>query len=433
MTVLMALTSRRVLLVLFLVLIAHTAIPAFLQSSCPPAKYFGNQWPKNSKVYYDTANLDPATKSAVDQAASDWNTANQTNGSGVVFAPATAQNPANLVFSNTPTTIPGTSSTCTPNQNQGALTCTFTQTGTQNTSSAAIVFNKSATIPGNPPQNVYDPAASNYETFLQKVARHELGHTMGLGEQTACGTPNTVMNGGCGTNDVGNSDPTGITNCDQGMIMNNSAYGSGGGGGSPCLNGATASPSGNFTVPVCSPIIVDTEGEGFHLTSAAGGVMFDIAGNGHPVQIAWAATGFHNAFLALPGVDGFVHNGEELFGNFTPQPISSNPNGFLALAEFDKPENGGNGDGIIDEHDAIYSRLRLWIDENHDGISQPEELHTLAELGVYTLSLGYQQSQRTDQFGNQFRFKAQVNAGIRRDRRDEASEVGRWMYDVFLQ
>jgi hypothetical protein len=108
MKVLTSLAFRRALLVVLLVLMANTIIPAFMQSSCPPAKYFGNQWPKNSKVYYDTSNLDPATKSAVDQAASDWNTANKTNGSGVIFTPATAQNPANLVFSNTPTTIPGT-------------------------------------------------------------------------------------------------------------------------------------------------------------------------------------------------------------------------------------------------------------------------------------------------------------------------------------
>ncbi|HEV3040636.1 MAG TPA: hypothetical protein VHA33_22925 [Candidatus Angelobacter sp.] len=188
------------------------------------------------------------------------------------------------------------------------------------------------------------------------------------------------------------------------------------------------------TNPDCSPILIDTEGEGFHLTSAAKGVMFDIRGDGHPIRIAWTASESHNAFLALPGPDGLIHNGKELFGNFTPQPASAHPNGFLALAEFDKPEHGGNGDGVIDERDMIYSRLRLWIDANHDGISQPGELHSLRDLGIYSLALNYSESRKTDQFGNQFRYKARVNPGERRDRRDEteSGEPGRWTYDVFF-
>lgn len=184
----------------------------------------------------------------------------------------------------------------------------------------------------------------------------------------------------------------------------------------------------------CSPIIIDTKGEGFHLTSADGGATFDIAGDGHPVQIAWTDSHFHNAFLVLPGSDGLVHNGKELFGNFTPQPQTPDPNGFLALAQFDKPENGGNGDGIIDDKDTAFPQLRLWIDENHDGVCQPNELHRLPELGVYSLSLSYGESRRTDQFGNVFRYRGRVNPGVRRDPRDETptGEPGRWEYDVFL-
>jgi len=179
-----------------------------------------------------------------------------------------------------------------------------------------------------------------------------------------------------------------------------------------------------------TPIIIDTTGTGFHLTSADKGVFFDIAGDGHPIKVAWTRPGSGNAFLALDrDGDGRIDSGKELFGNFTEQPPSPNPNGFLALAEFDKPENGGNGDGIIDSRDAVFSKLRLWIDDNHDGISQANELHTLPELGVFSLSLKYKVSWYTDQYGNHFRYKGVVNP----DPRDGTSKDGRFDYDVFLE
>jgi hypothetical protein len=177
----------------------------------------------------------------------------------------------------------------------------------------------------------------------------------------------------------------------------------------------------------CSPIIIDLSGQGFNLTSAANGVMFDIANTGVPIRLAWTADST-NAFLALDrNNSGTITNGAELFGNFTPQPQSATPNGFNALAVYDQPANGGNGDGVIDAHDAIFAQLRLWVDANHDGICQSGELHTLPELGVYSISLDYQLSGRTDQYGNVFRYKASVNRGMH-----DASGVGPSAYDVFL-
>ena len=35
-----------------------------------------------------------------------------------------------------------------------------------------------------------------------------------------------------------------------------------------------------------TPILVDTTGRGFHLTSADDGVVFDIFGDGHPVKLS---------------------------------------------------------------------------------------------------------------------------------------------------
>lgn len=120
------------------------------------------------------------------------------------------------------------------------------------------------------------------------------------------------------------------------------------------------------------------DGSGFSLTDLAHGVLFNIGGHGRQ-HVSWIAASSTNAWLALDrNNNGTIDDGSELFGNITPQPFPSageSKNGFLALAMFDDPKNGGNGNGVIDPGDAVFSRLLLWQDLNHDGISQPEELN----------------------------------------------------------
>jgi hypothetical protein len=135
-----------------------------------------------------------------------------------------------------------------------------------------------------------------------------------------------------------------------------------------------------------SPLVLDLGGDGVAPSPPERGVRFDLMGHGE-VRTAWV-TG-DDALLALDrNGDGVIDRGAELFGEAAPNADGlPAADGFQALAALDRPSGGGNGNGLLEVGDLMFAELRLWTDRNRDGVSQPDELQTLPDAGISSISV----------------------------------------------
>ena len=183
----------------------------------------------------------------------------------------------------------------------------------------------------------------------------------------------------------------------------------------------------------CSPVIVDTAGDGFRLTSAAEGVWFDLDGDGVRENSAWTLPDSDDGWLAMDrNGNGRIDDGTELFGDHTPayqdQRRPTTANGFVALSFLENPVYGRSfADGILNARDTPYGRLVVWIDSNHDGESHPSELRPLSEIGLLEIETEYKESGKRDGHGNEYRQRA-----IGWWQHANAQRTPRYLYDVWL-
>ena len=146
------------------------------------------------------------------------------------------------------------------------------------------------------------------------------------------------------------------------------------------------------TIVYVDPLVLDLDGDGLEITPLSQGLLFDA--NGDTVKTGTAWVGGDDGLLVWDrDGNGTIDTGAELFGDET---LLSNgekaAHGFAALSELDiggvvDGITVGAGDGVFDAQDAQYSSLRIWRDLNQDGISQANELQTLAQTGVRSINL----------------------------------------------
>lgn len=154
---------------------------------------------------------------------------------------------------------------------------------------------------------------------------------------------------------------------------------------------------------MCSPIVIDLNGNGIKLGEAGVGVYFDVDADGIREHVQWVRPGGDEAFLALDRTgNGLVDDGSELFGIGTPLVLEGGTarNGFIGLAQYDQRQLGGNDDGLITVADAVWPQLRLWLDLNADGVANREEMRTLRSVGITSLDTIPRVRRYMDEAGN---------------------------------
>lgn len=129
--------------------------------------------------------------------------------------------------------------------------------------------------------------------------------------------------------------------------------------------------------PPRDPLAIDLGALGIDFTTLENGVNFDLDKNGFAEKTAWI--GIEDGFPCLDrNGNSKIDDGGELFGDQVELSNGTiSVSGFEAHADLDE-----NGDGVINHNDTIWNDLRVWVDANHNGISDSGELKTLNELGV---------------------------------------------------
>ena len=118
----------------------------------------------------------------------------------------------------------------------------------------------------------------------------------------------------------------------------------------------------------CDPLVINLDTDVAEFSDQT--FYFDIDGDGELDEVSQLGKG--SGYLALDkNGDGVINDGSELFG-------TASGNGFADLAKYDE-----DGNGWIDENDAVWSQLKIWC-KDEDG---NDVLYKLSDKGVGAICL----------------------------------------------
>ena len=175
---------------------------------------------------------------------------------------------------------------------------------------------------------------------------------------------------------------------------------------------------GGDTTGYTPPIVLDLNGD--LVTSVAledSKAYFDYDGDGRREHTAWVQAS-DGILVYDKDENGVITDGSELFGNYmknTDEAVAGD--GYEAMRFFDS-----DGNSVLNEQDAEFSNLKLWIDANGNGKNDGGELISLIDKGILEIDLdldGGATFTATDENGNiitnQTNYSSSGDDGIVRD------------------
>jgi Ca2+-binding RTX toxin-like protein len=134
------------------------------------------------------------------------------------------------------------------------------------------------------------------------------------------------------------------------------------------------------------PLVLDLNGDGVQLIAFSNSkVMFDVDDDGFKEKTAWV-TPQDGILVWDKNANGQIDDITETISEYFTSGVKD---GLEALKTLDT-----NGDNKFDGNDANYNDLRVWVDADSDGVTDPGELKTLAELNIKSIDLNRQVADR---------------------------------------